>query len=856
MRPRELWLICLLAAAAFALPSTAARPELPPPALAPLAGPRTDASSAPFVRGRVLARLRDGLGLEDAHRAAEALGYRVLEPLRPLPVYLLAVPLGEEELAVQRLRARQEVAWAELDWLSQAMLVPNDPLYRSAQWNLLRIGMETAWEITRGSDRVIVAVLDTGVDLHHPELATALVGGYDFLNDDPLPEDDSSHGTHTAGVIAAQGNNGQGVAGIAWESRIMPVKVLNARGVGPESAMIKGLTFAVEQGARIVNLSSGTTRASSAMAEAVAFAHRKGALLISAAGNSADRDNAVIYPAAYPEVLAVGATDHADTVPPFSQRHAYVSLVAPGVDIPSTAWEGSGIGRYALATGTSAAAPHVAGLAALIWSLEPSLSNDEVRQLLLDTAEDLGPPGRDTASGYGLISAARALARLRRLPAVTPTLTPVPPPRPAATPAPALPTLAPLPTPAPAARVPSDWYFAEGSTRPPFETWLHLLNPGGEPLEARLTYQLTDGRAEEQRMLVPPRARTSIPVNQVLPEAEFSLRIQADSTLVVERSMFFGHDGHTTAGIPAPATTWYLAEGSSVPPWDTWILLQNPNPRPAAVRLSFFADDGQHRELLQLLPPGSRRSVYVNLLLQAEGFATSITSDAPIVVERAMYADSGQAGHGTVAVTAPAKTWYLAEGATRQGFQTWLVLFNPGEAPAQARVRFIREQGNPVEVEYSLPPRTRLRVNAGEELEEELFGMAIEASAPIVAERVMFFGNEVQGTHASAAVAAPSAEWFLAEGSTRWPFSELVAVLNPNPTVADLEVSALPAGGGESRVLRYRARPLSRLTLDLNRVAPDSEFALRVRATAPVVVERSMYFADGSGGINAPGIAR
>jgi subtilisin family serine protease len=819
-----------------------------------------DIQPGAFVPGSVVVRLRSGAGSSATDEVVASSGYAVEDTIAPLHLLRMRVPPGQEMSAVARLQTLPDVAWAQVDGVSQAMFVPNDGLYRPSQWNLRQIGMEAAWDYTRGDSRVVVAVLDTGVDPSHPELAGALVDGYDFLNDDPNPLDDSSHGTHTAGVIAARGNNTQGVAGIAWEARVMPIKVLNNRGLGPESVMIKGLIHAVDNGARIVNLSSGTTRGSPAMEEAVAYAHAKGALLISAAGNTGDKDNAVIYPAAYPEVLAVGATDRNNAVPAFSQRQGYVGVVAPGVDIPSTAWEGGGIGRFALATGTSSAAPHVAGLAALLWSLKPDLTSTQVRELITTYAEDLGPPGRDEVSGLGLINAARSIAALGPRPAL-PAATPTPPAAvvPGAPPAPTpppLPTLAPLPTPAPIPRAPSDWYFSEGSTKAPFDTWLHILNPNSERAEAQILLQLVDGQVHEHRVGVAPRSRIGVPLNQVVPNADFSIRIHSDTTVFAERSMFFGHDGHTTAGAAAPSTTWYLAEGSSTPPFDTWILLQNPNARPANIRLNFYGGDGQRHELLQLLPPNSRRNVYVNLVFPSSGFSTTIAADAPIVAERAMYFDGGQAGHGALAARTPARTWYLAEGATRPGFETWLVLYNPGDLPTQVQVSYLREEGEPVRTTLTLPARGRARISAANHVGEQTFGAVVESIAPIVAERVMFFGEDVRGAHASTGVHLASQEWFLPEGSTKPPFREYVAVLNPNAAPADLEVSLLPAGGGEPRALPLRVRAEGRLTIDLNHLAPDSEMSVRVRANRPIAVERSLYFADGSGGTNAPGIPR
>src|SRR5438270_7770162 len=174
--------------------------------------------------------------------------------------------------------------------------------------------MEQAWDLRPSAADVLVAVLDTGVDLTHPDLKPNLVTdlGYDFLNDTPSPQDDESHGTAVAGIIAAVGNNREGVTGIAWHVKILPIKALNAQGRGPDSAMVKAILYATDQGARIINISSTGTRYSAALETAVEYAQDRGALVVAAAGNTGNGDNAVDYPAAFDGVLAVAAIDDND----------------------------------------------------------------------------------------------------------------------------------------------------------------------------------------------------------------------------------------------------------------------------------------------------------------------------------------------------------------------------------------------------------------------------------------------------------------------------------------------------------------------------------------------------------------
>lgn len=846
-------LALLLAGLLSLVGQPAARPAEPQP-WAPI-GPTADAPAGAIgadehVPGELLVALASGQGDADAEALARDYGLAVLDSIPPLHVYRFAVPPGEEAEIAAALARDPRVRRAEPNGIQRLALAPDDPHYQPFQWNLRKLGLEAAWEATVGSPDVVVAVLDTGVDLGHPDLAPNLLPGYDFLNDDPEPQDDSSHGTHVAGVIAALGNNGQGVAGIAWRTKVLPVKVLNAQGRGPDDAMAKGLVFAADNGARIINVSSTGTRRSATLEEAIAYARSRDALVVAAAGNTGDHGNEVVYPAALAGVIAVAATDRDDRPAPFSQRHDYVELAAPGVGIASTAWTGAGVGPYALASGTSAAAPHVSGVAALLLALKPQLSADELRQILDSTADHLGSPGRNPETGFGRVNAARAVAAVKPIPASRPTETA----RPGPTPLP-LPTLAPLGQTAPLLATPSTWYFAEGSTRPPFDTWLVLLNPGRADVTARLTYLTGTGETLLDEVTVPGHGRQSISVNQRVPDAEVSVKIESDAPLFAERAMYFGHDGHVSGGAAAPATTWYLAEGSTAAPFDTWILLQNPGPAPARVQLQFQKEDGSQQEYGQVVPPGSRRSVYVNHLFRAAGFSTEVRSDQPIVVERAMYFDGGAAGHGSVAANAPARTWYFAEGDTRPGADTWLLVQNPGSEPANLRLTFFLEDGEPVEAYYAVGPRSRRTIYANLALPDARFGVRLEADRPVVAERSVYFGGGTAGANVVGARVAAS-EWYLAEGTTEPPFEEEIAIVNPNSAPATVEVALYPADGSPAGAYRYEIGAASRLTVDVNELLPGTAVSARVMADRPIVVERTLRFADGQGVTTATGLPR
>ncbi len=283
-----------------------------------------------------------------------------------------------------------------------AQFLPDDP-YWDAQWNLRKIQADWAWNITMGSSDILVAVLDTGIDWHHPDLVGNYVAlGYDWVNGDADPMDDSGHGTHCAGIIAAVSNNSLGISGLA-QVRVMAEKVLSSQGHGYSDWIADGIIHAVEQGATIISMSLGDYENSEVTYEAIKYAYESGVLIIAAAGN--DNTGLRFYPAAYDEVVAVTATDSNDSRAAFSNFGEWVELAAPGVEIFSTFLSNS----YTNKSGTSMACPHVTGLAALVLSAHPNLTANFVRLLLRHTTEDLGEPNFDIYFGYGRINARTAL---------------------------------------------------------------------------------------------------------------------------------------------------------------------------------------------------------------------------------------------------------------------------------------------------------------------------------------------------------------------------------------------------------------------------------------------------------------
>ena len=347
---------------------------------------------------------------------------------------------------VEMYRKDPNVEYAEPNYIVNICLLPNDPYYYSSGswgqsyqdlWGLYKIQAASAWDIKRG-ENVVVAVIDTGLDYNHPDIdqnvwintaeANGLPGvdddgngyiddirGWNFCSDNynNNPMDDHGHGTHCSGTIAAEGNNGIGVIGVAYNAKIMALKGLNANGSGYVSDLAEAIIYAANNGADILSNSWGGVGTSQTLEDAVNYAHSRGCVVIAAAGNS-NSDASNFTPANIANVITVSAFDNNDVKASFSNYGPKIDVAAPGVDILSLRAQANShfpiVGQnYCRASGTSMACPHTAGVAALILSNHPTFTNEQVKQVLRVSADDVGTAGWDIYSGYGRINAYKAL---------------------------------------------------------------------------------------------------------------------------------------------------------------------------------------------------------------------------------------------------------------------------------------------------------------------------------------------------------------------------------------------------------------------------------------------------------------
>lgn len=356
---------------------------------------------AAWVPDELLVGLAPGVSRAEAEALFRRQGAVVVEEIAQIRVHRIRVPAGSLPAAQRALAGVRAVRFVDRNLLHAPGLVPNDPSYGS-QWHLPKIGAPRAWDVSQGAGGPVIAILDSGVDPAHPDLAAKLVPGFNVYDNTPDTRDVSGHGTRVAGAAAAMANNATGVAGVAWANRIMPVRVTDTSGSADTSTLAQGLTWAADKGARVMNLSVGGVAGSSTIRSAAQYARGKGALVVASAGNCGCPDSTPENPS----IISVSATHQDDARAAWSSSGPSVDVAAPGVSILTTARGGG----YASASGTSFASPISAGVIALMMSAKPGLAPGDYEDLLKRTADDKGAAGYDTTFGWGRVKAARTVA--------------------------------------------------------------------------------------------------------------------------------------------------------------------------------------------------------------------------------------------------------------------------------------------------------------------------------------------------------------------------------------------------------------------------------------------------------------
>ncbi|WP_175989181.1 S8 family peptidase [Bacillus sp. Marseille-Q1617] len=338
-----------------------------------------------YVKGEVIVKFKDSATASTKGNALKGVKATEVEDTDAVESPFKVLKVGNVEAVVKALNNNPNVEYAEPNYKLAGTWTPNDTYYQGYQYGPQNTYTNYAWDYTRGSSGQEIAVLDTGVDYNHPDLDGKTIRGYDFVDNDYYPMDLNGHGTHVAGTAAAETNNGTGIAGMAPNTRILAVRVLDANGSGSLADIADGIRYAADQGAEVINLSLGCDCSTTTLENAVNYAWNKGSVVIAAAGN--DGVSTTFEPASYANVIAVGAVDSNDRKASFSNYGSWVDVTAPGVDIAATVPNNG----YSYMSGTSMASPHVAGLAGLLAS--QGRNNVQIRQAIEQTADPISGTG-------------------------------------------------------------------------------------------------------------------------------------------------------------------------------------------------------------------------------------------------------------------------------------------------------------------------------------------------------------------------------------------------------------------------------------------------------------------------------
>lgn len=363
-----------------------------------------DEWAQPYVSGQIIVGYRKLTPTNTKNALYAQLHLKSLFELKSIDAELIKVKNERAKEVLDCLRKNPNVIFAENDYLTNIDYEPNDPYY-SAQIYLADMNASAAWDITLGDPNVIIAILDTGISSVNTDMNGNIIGGYNFIANNAYYEDDNGHGTMVASVVAGITDNSYGISGIAGKSKLLAVKVMNSSGSGTYSSMIRGIEYAVANGADVINMSIGGRTESTALKLAVDNALKRGVTVVAAAGN--EGSTTLRYPAAYDNVIGVGAVDYYNNRASYSNTGPGLTIMAGGTARVSTTTNYIGT-----ASGTSFASPYIAGLVALMYSSNTDTRPEMVFKVLADGALDLGSPGYDTTFGYGLVNMGASLSLL------------------------------------------------------------------------------------------------------------------------------------------------------------------------------------------------------------------------------------------------------------------------------------------------------------------------------------------------------------------------------------------------------------------------------------------------------------
>jgi len=364
------------------------------------------------------------------------------------------------------------------------------------------------------------------------------------------------------------------------------------------------------------------------------------------------------------------------------------------------------------------------------------------------------------------------------------------------------------------------WYFAEGTTAYGFEEYVCIQNPTATDSKVQVTYMLTGdkGHVAGDPFILKSSSRATVNVADVVPGTDVSVRVDSDQDVVCERSMYWGGriEGHDSIGVTAPKTAWYLAEGCTNYGFEEYLALQNPGESVARVTVTYNTSNEPVRQPAIPVAAHSRKTVRVNDVIPADDVSVTVAADKPVAAERSMYWDGRRGGHDSIGTDSPSKQWFLAEGSTKWGFSTYVLVQNPAAADATVKMTFLTEAGPVKGPTLAVKAGSRRTVDARTIVGNADFSTSVEADRGVVCERSMYWNNGTgKAGHDTIGVKQPKEICCLAEGTTGYGFETFVLIANPNAEENDVAIEYMTPTGVEPRP-SVTIPPYSRLTINVN----------------------------------------
>ena len=406
-------------------------------------------------------------------------------------------------------------------------------------------------------------------------------------------------------------------------------------------------------------------------------------------------------------------------------------------------------------------------------------------------------------------------------------------------------------------KVNRSWYFAEGSTDWGFEEFVCIQNPTPFDAVVQAKYMLSGGGGQRIGVpfVLPTYSRATINVADVVPGADVSVRIDSDQNVVAERSMYWANriEGHDSIGVPAPSDTWYLAEGCTNYGFEEFICIQNPGTKSSTVNITYNTSAGPLTRPALIVPAQSRKTIKVNDVIPATDVSATVNATQPVVAERSMYWGNRRGGHDSIGTTAPAQNWFMAEGSTKWGFDTYVLVQNPQPTDATVHMTFLTENGAVPAPPMIVKAGSRKTVDTRALVGDADFSTSVTASQGVICERSMYWNNGTgKAGHDTIGVTEAKDNCYLAEGTTLYGFETFVLIANPNADDNIVNVTySTPHGTeiGPNLVIP----PWSRVTVNVANDLPASDVSIQVSGSLKIVAERAMYWHNRGGGHDSIG---